>query len=121
MNKIIGFFFLTIAAITSYAQQPAPDPDTVTNPVKQIDPEVKQTPADIHYVDEMTRIAATELPQVVLDSLKKREPNTWEKSIVYHDKRSNAYIVEVRDGGREKIYKFDPTGRPSRAAVRKQH
>jgi hypothetical protein len=111
MRKILMIIILLLPAVLAFAQQPAPDPDTVKNPVKQIDPEVKQPPADIHYVDEMTRISAAELPAIVLDSLKKHEPATWEKSVVYRDKKNNSFMVEVRDGGEEKTYRFDREGR----------
>jgi hypothetical protein len=97
-------------SLNTLAQQPSPDPDTLKNPVKQIDPEVKQAPADIHYVDEMVRISAAELPQPVLDSLKKAEPATWEKSVVYKDKLANSFLVQIRDGGEEKTYRFDKQG-----------
>ena len=109
----ILLLILTVAAssLISSAQSPVADPDTLKNPVKQTDPEVKQEPADIHYVDEMTRIAADELPPVVLDSLKKAEPAAWEKSVVYRDKKDGLFLIHVRDGGQEKTYRFNKEGR----------
>lgn len=117
---MIGILGLIAAGFTTYAQQPAPDPDTLKNPVKQIDPEVKQPPADIHYVDDMPRIAATDLPPIVLDSLKKREPVNWEKSVVYHDKRNNSYVVEVRNAGQEKTYRFDTKGNQDKTSKKEK-
>jgi hypothetical protein len=111
MKLLATILFLLAVASGAFAQQPSPDPDTLKNPVKQIDPEVKQPPADIHYVDEMTRISAAELPQIVLDSLKQSEPVNWEKSVVYKDKVEGQFLVQVRDGGEEKTYRFDKTGR----------
>jgi hypothetical protein len=111
MKHIILIFSLVIAAVTTNAQTPAPDPDTLKNPIKQGDPEIKQQPADIHYVDEMTRIAADELPPAVLDSLKTFEPAAWEKSVVYKDKMNDLFIVEVREGGQEKTYRFNKEGK----------
>jgi hypothetical protein len=111
MKKLLMIFSLAIAACSVQAQTPAPDPDTLKNPVKQTDPEVKQEPADIHYVDEMTRINADELPAAVLDSLKKAEPTAWEKSVVYKSRKNDQFTVEVRDGGQEKKYRFNKEGR----------
>jgi len=110
MKKII--LTTAIAAITfiAYAQSPVADPDTLKNPVKQIDPEVKTQPADAHYVDEMKRIAADELPEVVLDSLKQAEPVAWEKSVVYKSQKEDLFLVEVRDGGQERTYRFNREG-----------
>jgi hypothetical protein len=111
MKNIIFLLAITIAAFTAKAQTPAPDPDTLQNPVKQIDPEVKQEPADIHYVDEMTRITADELPTIVRDSLKSLEPAAWEKSVIYKSKNEDMYTIEVRDGGQENTYRFSKDGK----------
>lgn len=100
-----------LVTVTSlYAQQPAPNPDTLKNPVKQIDPVVRQEPADIHYIDKSERIAAVELPAAVLDSLKALEPSTWEKSIVYRQVDGEMFFIEVRDGGQERTYRFNKEG-----------
>jgi hypothetical protein len=111
MKKLILIFAVAASTVIAYGQSPVADPDTLKNPVKQIDPEVKQEPADIHYVDEMTRIGADELPPVVLDSLKKAEPASWEKSVMYRDKKEGLFLVHVREGGQEKTYRFNKDGR----------
>lgn len=111
MKKLLIASLLTAGAFMSFAQQPSPDPDTLNNPVKQIDPEVKQQPANTQYVDARERIAADELPQAVLDSLQALEPSTWEKSVVYRDKQHGIFIVEMRDQEQEKIYRFDREGK----------
>jgi hypothetical protein len=97
--------------LAANAQTPTPDPDTLKDPVKDIDPEVKQLPPDMHYADEAVRINADELPAVVLDSLKKLAPAGWEKSVVYRYKNDQTYIVEIRDEGHEKTYKFSKDGK----------
>lgn len=111
MKAILSLSLLLFFSLALQAQSPAADPDTLKNPIKQIDPELKNEPADIHYVDEMTRITAEELPAVVLDSLKTIEPAAWEKSVVYRHKKNDLFIVEVRDGGRETTYRFNKEGR----------
>lgn len=93
------------------AQTPTPEADTVKGQSKQTDPEPKQEPAGLHYIDESVRIAAEELPPVVLDSLKKLEPQTWEKSVVYKQVKEDTYLVEIRDGGQERSYRFDKEGK----------
>ena len=111
MKKLIFMSAVILTAFIANAQTPAPDPDTLQNPVKQIDPEVKQQPADIHYVDEMTRVTADELPSVVRDSLKALEPAAWEKSVIYKSKNEDMYTIEVRDGGQENTYRFSKDGK----------
>lgn len=92
------------------AQSPTPDPDTLKNPSKQTDPEVKQEPANLHYIDESRRIAAAELPRPVLDSLKALEPAAWEKSVVYRQKDGQMFLIEIREGGQQKTYRFNRDG-----------
>jgi hypothetical protein len=107
------FLCITIFAAVSIqaaAQSPVPESDTTQHPIKQTDPELKNIPANTHYVDEMTRITADELPPAVLDSLKASEPSTWEKSVVYKHKSNDLFTVEVRDGGQEKKYRFNKDG-----------
>ncbi|MBT1703527.1 hypothetical protein [Chryseosolibacter indicus] len=111
MKKLVIASLLSAGSFIAFAQQPSPDPDTLKNPIKQIDPEPKQQPADIQYVDERERIAADELPQPVLQSLQELEPSGWEKSVVYRDKQHSVFIIEMRDNEQEKIYRFDREGR----------
>jgi hypothetical protein len=109
MKTILILLMLT-AAIAVTAQTPTPDSDTVKNQSNQIDPEPKQEPTGLHYIDESVRITAEELPAVVLDSLKEIEPQAWEKSVVYKQKKEDHFLVEIRDGGQERTYRFNKDG-----------
>jgi hypothetical protein len=111
MKKLLILLVMMTAVWFAYGQSPTPDPDTLRNPSEQTDPEVKQIPEGIHYIDESVRIATAELPAVVLDSLKKLEPQAWEKSIVYKQKKEDTYKVEIRDGGEERSYRFNKEGK----------
>jgi hypothetical protein len=111
MKKIITSCLFSIGLLGAYAQSPAPEMDSVRNPINQNDPELKNLPANPHYIDEMQRIAAAELPAPVLDSLKKLEPASWEKSVVYRDKVKSVYVVEIRAAGEEKSYRFSKDGK----------
>jgi hypothetical protein len=120
MKKLIILFTLVFGSLSIYAQTPTPDPDTMKNPVKDIDPEVKQLPPDLHYAKEEMRINAEELPAAVLDTLKRLEPKGWEKSVVYHDRKENTFIVEIRESGNEKTYRFNKEGRQIKPAEQKK-
>lgn len=111
---------MVTASCATLAQSPTPDPDTLKNPVKQIDPAVTQLPPGMHYVDEMVRINAVELPAAVLDSLKKIEPTAWEKSVVYSDKKKNIFVVEVRGHEKEITYRFSKDGTRLKALDKKE-
>jgi hypothetical protein len=120
MKKLLFILIVLLGGLTSslFAQAPAADPDTLKNPVKQIDPEVKQLPPDLHYAKETVRINADELPAVVFTRLKEVEPEGYEKSVVYHHKKGKYYIVEMREDGNDKTYRFDYEGRLLKAEER---
>jgi hypothetical protein len=111
MKKLLILLVMVATVSFTNAQSPTPDPDTLKNPSKETDPEVKQIPEGIHYIDESVRIATEELPAVVLDSLKKLEPQAWQKSVVYKQKKEDTYKIEIRDGGEERLYRFDNEGK----------
>jgi hypothetical protein len=111
MKKCIFILGMLLGAIITYGQSPAPDPDTIKNPVKQIDPEVKQLPPDLHYAKDAVRINADELPPVVLKKLQQVEPTGWEKSVVYRGKKEKIFIVEMRDNQNTRTYRFDTEGK----------
>lgn len=111
MKTLIISLAMSLAVTVAFSQSPAPDPDTLQNPVKQIDPEVKQLPPDVHYADESVRINAEELPEAVLNTLKTLEPGGWEKSVVYHYTKKNYYIIEIRAHDRKKTLYFDKSGK----------
>lgn len=111
MKTLLILLVAICGAGITYGQSPAPDPDTLQNPVKQIDPEVKQLPANGYDAKSVVRITADELPLVVRDSIKRLHPTGWEKSVVYRDKKSSLYIIDVREAGGQKVYKFDQSGK----------
>ncbi|HYC86263.1 MAG TPA: hypothetical protein VEB86_13615 [Chryseosolibacter sp.] len=51
------------------------------------------------------------MPAAVLTHLKKLEPSTWEKSVVYHNRKDQQYLVEIRADGHEKTYRFAKDGK----------
>lgn len=111
MKSVAVLILALLPAVICLAQSPAPDPDTLQNPVKHIDPEVKQLPPDLHYIEDWERIDADELPSAALAALRKLEPDGWEKSVVYRYKKHNTYRVEMRQDGNNRVYLFDRNGK----------
>jgi hypothetical protein len=104
------------------AQSPTPDLDTLSDPVKQIDPEVKHMPIGLYDASEMVRIHAEELPTTVLKILKTSEYNGWQKSVVYKHKSKDLFFIEVRDGGKSRTYSFTKDGKRTQQETKKiQH
>jgi hypothetical protein len=109
-NIAIAAAFVLAGFTTVYGQQPAPEPDTLRDPVKQIDPEVKQLPDNAHYIDETSRIGIEDLPPAITKTLKGPEYKGWEKSVIYKDKDQDIYTVDIREGGKSRKYRFTKDG-----------
>jgi hypothetical protein len=110
MKKLALAAIFAVSMINVYAQQPVAEPDTVRDPVKQIDPEVKQLPDNAHYIDETTRISQDDLPPAIVKVLKGPEYKGWEKSVIYKDKDTEVYTVDIREGGKSRKYRFTKDG-----------
>jgi hypothetical protein len=106
----IAAAFMFSGWMFGYAQQPAPEPDTVRDPVKQIDPEVKQLPENLHYIDESSRVGTEDLPPAIVKALKGPEYKGWEKSVIYKDKDTEIYTIDIREGGKSRKYRFTKDG-----------
>jgi hypothetical protein len=109
------FAFLMISATTLFAQNPAPEPDTIPDPVKQGDPAIRQLPAETGYLKDMKRIMPEELPQPVRQTLQSSaQYSNWEKAMIYQSKRNEEYLIQFPEAGKTTSYRFDKEGRPIR-------
>lgn len=104
---IAGWLLLCIAVCGQ-----TPDPDTLRDPVKQGDPEVRQNPADINYVQNMTKILPEDLPKAVRQTLQGPEYLGWEKATIYKNKAGDRFLIEIRNGDKVRYYRFDKEGKP---------
>jgi hypothetical protein len=116
MKKLVSILaaaFIAIAA--AHAQSPAPEPDTLRDPVKQTDPEGRVLPRDVNYTDDHQRITPKQLPAGVRQTLESsNEYEGWEKALVYKSKNTDVYVIEISKGDTTKTYRFDKLGRPAR-------
>lgn len=115
MRKLIlttAGVLLSIAALM--AQSPAPDPDTLRDPVKQIDPEVKVLPQSDKYNEDRVKITAKQIPAAVRQTLSSStQYEGWEKASIYQNKSGNIFIVEVTKADTTRTFRFDKGGRPA--------
>ena len=115
MKKMIillaAVFSISLAAVR--AQTPTPDPDTVSSPVKQTDPEVDVMPREINYAGGMIRITPEQLPKAVKQTLETFTIyDGWQKSKTYKDQEGKLFLVEINEGDRTRIFRFDKNGKP---------
>lgn len=114
MKKLISVLaglLITIAAV--HAQSPAPEPDTLRDPVKQTDPEGGVLPKDVNYTDDHQKITPKQLPAGVRQTLESgTQYDGWEKASVYKNKSGSVYIVEITKADTTRTFRFDKLGRP---------
>jgi acyl-CoA thioesterase len=97
-------FALTVAAARAQ--------DTTSVPVRQGDPEVRQSPEQLqeNLLKDMTRIKGEELPAKVkaaVNSADFRGAKTY-----YKNSKTEEYAVEVKDGAISSFHFFDKNGQP---------
>lgn len=103
--------FVSVATVS--AQTPTPDPDTVSSPVKQTDPEVDVMPRDINYAGGMIRITPDQLPKAVKQTLETFTVyDGWQKGKTYKDKEGKLFLVEINEADRTRVFRFDRNGKP---------
>jgi hypothetical protein len=115
MKKLVSILtglFITIAAV--YAQSPAPEPDTLRDPVKQTDPEGKVSPPEINYTDaDHQKITPKQVPAGVRQTLESSpQYEGWEKASLYKNKSGSVFVVEITKADTTRTYRFDKLGRP---------
>ena len=86
--------------------------DTTSVPVKQGDPEVRQSPEQLQQMmlQDMTKITAKDLPEkvkVAINSAEFRGSKTY-----YKHKEKDEYAVEIKDGEISSFHFFNKDGQP---------
>lgn len=110
LASIVAGLFITAAV---YAQSPAPEPDTLRDPVKQTDPEGRVLPRSSNYTEDYQRITAKQLPPGVRQTLESSpEYEGWERATIHKNKSGNLYIIDITKADTTKTYRFDKLGRP---------
>ena len=114
MKKVLLLLFGLITAVAAVvAQTPAPEPDTLRDPVKQTDPEPKTLPPDSRYIDDEVKITPQQLPAAVKQTLESGTSyNGWEKANLYKNKNGSIFIIEITKGDTTRTFHFDKLGRP---------
>ena len=110
---ILFFIAVMVSTITAVAQTPAPEPDTLLDPVQQGDPAVRQLPPQVDYVKDMDRIVPEELPEAVRQTLESSaQYKDWEKAMIYQNKTKDQYVIQFKESDKTTTYRIDKHGRP---------
>lgn len=109
--KIGPLIPLLLAGTLAMAQGPAPQPDTISNPVKEGDPAIKALPPRLDYVEDKKQITMEELPAPVQHTLQNDSKyRGWEKATIFHEENKDEYIVEFRAADNATTYRFNKAG-----------
>ncbi len=105
MKKLLPLFIiLTIYTMDARAQAN----DTTRNKViKQEDNTIVTQPSP-----DLIKLEHEQLPESLLKILQKRKYKGWEHSMIYKQKSTNEYILEILDGKKSTTYRFDENGNP---------
>ena len=104
---------LVMVSGISMAQNPVPDPDTIPDPVRQGDPAVQTLPQGLDYVDDLKRIAPTDVPEKVKQALESSaQYSNWQRATLYRDENKDEYVVQFHEKGTSTTYRFTKDGSP---------
>ena len=111
MKKLLTLAGLVLFTLSmSIAQSPVPDPDTMKNPIKQGDPAPQVIPPKTSYQKTMVIIKPSQVPAPVRKRLEHSAYKGWEKATIYRNESSSIYLIEFRETGRIRKYRFDKNG-----------
>lgn len=72
----------------------------------------RQRDADQNYTKDMVKVQQSEIPENLRTTLGGSQYKGWENGTVYRSKNGDGYLVEIKDGNRTQVHRFDANGRP---------
>jgi hypothetical protein len=115
MKKIASLFLSVCClcfAAAVYSQSPAPESDTLKDPVKQGDP-APENPPPINYKADQVRIMSQDIPAAIRQTLESNpEYEGWKKATIYKNRANSLYTVEFKEADKTRIFRFDKSGKP---------
>lgn len=112
MKKTLSIPALLLVSLSfAFAQSPVPDSDTITNPIKQGDPAPQVIKPSASYQKTMVTIRPSQLPEPVRKRLEHSAYEGWEKrATIYRNQSSSVYLIEFKEKGKIRTYRFDKNG-----------
>lgn len=106
MKRISLFFagMLLIGVAASFAQV-----DTTAAQGPQTD---QQTDQGKNYRKDLVKIQSSELPENLRTTLKGSQYKGWEKGTIYRNKSNDGFLIDTRESGKTRTFRFDASGKP---------
>jgi len=61
---------------------------------------------------DLIKLKSSDIPASLRKTLQKSKYKGWENSMIYKQKSTNEYLVEIMENGKTKTYRFDENGEP---------
>jgi len=61
---------------------------------------------------DLIKLKSSDIPASLRKTLQKSKYKGWENSMIYKQKSTNEYLVEILENGKAKTYRFDENGEP---------
>jgi len=116
MKKITLFFasMLLVGLTAMYAQ--SQDTTSTQGSKRKSSTEApsqdRQADQSKNYTKDMTVIQSSDIPANLRTTLQGSTYKGWENGTIYRSKNNDGYAVEIKDGGKTKVYRFDANGKP---------
>jgi len=112
MKKLLSTSAFLLASLSfAFAQSPVPDNDTVKDPIKQGDPSPQIIKPSASYQKTMVVIKSSQVPEPVRKRLEHSAYTGWEKkATIYRNQSSTVYLIEFKEKGKVRTYRFDKNG-----------
>jgi hypothetical protein len=105
--KLILAGAMVVGAIAVHAQ----DSTNVATPPAA--PTQDQTQQDqMNYKKDMTVIQSSEVPSSLRTTLQGDQYKGWENGTIYRNGTNDMYMIEMHDGDKTKMFRFDKNGKP---------
>lgn len=94
----------------------AQDSTNVTTPTPPVQQD-QTTPQDqtqqdqMNFKKDMVVIQSSEVPASLRSTLQGDQYKGWESGTIYRTQNSDMFIVEMRDGDKTRMYRFDQNGK----------
>jgi len=107
-----GMLFAGVTATFAQADTTGRSSQTPTQSHPDRQQSDRQSDQNRNYTKDMVKIQSTEVPDNLRQTLSGTQYKGWESGTVYRTKNSDGYLLEMKDGSRTKVYRFDANGKP---------
>jgi hypothetical protein len=100
-----GTILLTLSLSIAQVKEQIKDSTKVTT--RQGDGQLVEQPQP-----DLIKLKSSDIPSSLRETLQKSKYKGWENAMIYKQKSTNEYLVEIMENGKAKTYRFNKAGEP---------